>query len=158
MIEDVTYVDSATFPIARERTILVVDACSSERARVAEGLILCGFRVASACSVADAFYTAVSVRPDLILVAMALPSSSGIELAGSLKRDRRLRDIPIVVYGDDALIAADDGAEENVAVRPIPKSELASALHARVLAPRPIHKAAPGNVAGFVSQSRVGQG
>src|SRR5258706_16315162 len=94
MSRDVHDVDSAVFPIKQEETILVIDFCPYERAKMIEGLLLAGFRVASASCLGEAFYSAVSVRPDLILLAMAVPSSSGLELARSLKGDPSVRDIP----------------------------------------------------------------
>jgi PleD family two-component response regulator len=141
MMDDVRYVDSDVFPVAKEETILVIDACSRDRARVVEGLILCGFRVASAASVQEAFYAAISLRPDLILVAMALPSSSAVELARSLKHDARLRDIPLVTYGDASVADALDAEPSRFAVQPIRAEELVSALRARIASPRSIRKA-----------------
>lgn len=144
MMKDVVDVDSAVFPVAaraaQAETILVIDACPRERARTIEGLLLAGFRVASASSVADAFYTAVSVRPDLILVATAIPSSSGVELARQLKGDSRLREIPIVTYGDGAISEAVDASQSRFVVRAIHEGELVDALRARIHSPKPVRK------------------
>jgi PleD family two-component response regulator len=134
--------DPMTMPMALGETILVVDPCPRERARMIEGLLLAGFQVASASSVADAFYRAVSMMPDLILVAMAIPSSNGLELARQLKGDSRLRAIPIVTYGDNAIAEAVDDAHARFVVRTIHAGELVAELRARIHAPR-LYKASP---------------
>ena len=141
MEKSLAEVDSSVFPIAKGETILVIDPCARERARMIEGLLLAGFQVASATSVADAFYRAVSVRPDLILVAMAIPTSNGLELARQLKGDSRLRDTPIVTYGDGAIAEAVDEAHARFTVRTIRAGELVAELRARIHAPRPLRKA-----------------
>lgn len=133
-------IDRALFPHAANdaggETILVIDPCARERARMIEGLLLAGFQVASASSVADAFYRAVSMRPDLILVAMNIPSSNGLELARQLKGNSRLRDVPIVTYGDHAIAEAVDDAHARFAVRTIRAGELVTELRARIQASR----------------------
>jgi len=56
--------------------------------------------------------TAVQVRPDIIVMDLAMPRVSGISAAHHLKHDPRTRKIPIILLTGYGLRAIHDGALE----------------------------------------------
>ena len=69
-----------------------------------------GYETHTAQTAADAMAVARARRPDLILMDIDLAEESGLEVAGALKRDRDLGDVPVVAVtahamrGDEARI------------------------------------------------------
>lgn len=79
--------------------VLVVEDDDELRAVVATVLERGGFAVTQARSVAEALEAlAHGDDPDLIVLDLVLPGGSGHELVAELRRDGRLRRLPLVVY------------------------------------------------------------
>jgi CheY-like chemotaxis protein len=77
-----------------------------------EYLAYCGFRVAEAKSGVEALDKAFELRPDIILMDLALPGMDGWEATRRLKKDQRTRRIPIVAVTGHALAGHSEGARE----------------------------------------------
>jgi CheY-like chemotaxis protein len=88
------------------RTILVVDDSEDFRSMLKTWLETHGYRAVEAGNVQAAIDTALRERPDLILMDVGLPQSSGISAIYRIRKDPLLRDTPVVVltgYSPDAL-------------------------------------------------------
>ena len=78
-----------------------------------------GFAVVCAASGEEALKTALSQRPDLILLDLLLPGIDGLEVARRLKKDASTKEIPIIMVtakGEEADIVAglEVGAEDYI--------------------------------------------
>ncbi|HTV54625.1 MAG TPA: response regulator [Terriglobia bacterium] len=80
-----------------ERLILVVDDFEANRELYAYVLSDAGFKVALASDGQQALDQAFQLRPDLIIMDLALPLISGPDAARRLKADEQTRHIPIIV-------------------------------------------------------------
>jgi signal transduction histidine kinase len=76
--------------------ILVVDDTPANLQLLSGMLKDCGYKVRPALSGELALQSARHSPPDLILLDITMPGISGYEVAGELKRDENLRDIPII--------------------------------------------------------------
>jgi CheY-like chemotaxis protein len=82
--------------------VLVTDDDEDVRTLCQLQLELAGFRVSQAANGQEALDRARSDRPDLILLDVMMPVMDGWECLAELKRDGKLRDIPVfVVTGKD---------------------------------------------------------
>jgi CheY-like chemotaxis protein len=89
-----------------------------------------GYRYAEASDGVESLELALELRPDLVVLDLMLPRKSGIEVLADLRRDRRLRDTPVVVitawtHAQQAALAA--GADRFVA-KPFDPDELKSVV------------------------------
>jgi CheY-like chemotaxis protein len=89
-----------------------------------------GYRYAEASDGVESIELALELRPDLVVLDLMLPRKSGIEVLADLRRDRRLRDTPVVVitawtHAQQAALAA--GADRFVA-KPFDPDELKSVV------------------------------
>ncbi len=78
-----------------------------------------GFQTVCAVSGEDALSKARSVLPDLILLDLMLPAVDGLEVCKQLKRDPKLKDIPIIMLtakGEEAdiITGLESGADDYV--------------------------------------------
>jgi two-component system phosphate regulon response regulator PhoB len=78
-----------------------------------------GFAVVCAASGEEALKTALSQRPDLILLDLLLPAMDGLEVARRLKREDAMKEIPIIMVtakGEEADIVTglEVGAEDYI--------------------------------------------
>jgi two-component system cell cycle response regulator DivK len=78
------------------RTVLVVEDNERSMALFREILEVNGNKVVQARDGAEGLRLARQYRPDLIVMDIQLPDTSGLEIARWLKDDHELRDIPIV--------------------------------------------------------------
>jgi two-component system, chemotaxis family, chemotaxis protein CheY len=78
-------------------TVLVVDDDDEFRIVLGEILAAEGCRVAHARNGAEALHVLGSLTPDLLIVDLAMPVMSGVELLDRLARDERLAGIPVAV-------------------------------------------------------------
>ena len=62
-----------------------------------------GYETRTAQTAADALASARAERPDLILMDIDLSEGSGLDVAGALKRDRDLGDVPVVAVTAHAM-------------------------------------------------------
>jgi signal transduction histidine kinase len=77
-------------------SILVVDDTPANLALLASVLKEKGYRVRPVTSGALALKAARSEPPDLVLLDINMPVMNGFEVCAELKRDERLRDIPVI--------------------------------------------------------------
>ncbi|MEK6281483.1 MAG: response regulator [Acidobacteriota bacterium] len=77
-------------------TIMLADADDDNRCLIKSILELQGFFVVEATNGQEAVDLAVSRRPDLVLIDLKLPVVSGFTAIRRFKRDKTLRDIPII--------------------------------------------------------------
>lgn len=87
--------------------ILIVAATESSR-RLANILRKAGYSVAEANSGESALKTAGSVSPKLILMAIVMPDSNGLEVAARLRRNPDLESAPIILLGSVTPIGMND--------------------------------------------------
>jgi CheY-like chemotaxis protein len=78
-------------------TVLVVDDEADIADTVAAVLTAEGYRVRKASDGAEAVESLKAVRPDLILMDYEMPRMRGTEVCARIRRDRRQRDIPILL-------------------------------------------------------------
>ena len=75
-----------------------------------------GFEAIGARSGDEAFTLAVSEQPDLVILDVMMPGTSGIETCRLLKNDRRTRHLPVILLtartsGDDRAAGEEAGAD-----------------------------------------------
>jgi len=78
--------------------IVIIDDDAETSAQLAELFRAAGFAVTTIGSALGATDVIKRVRPDLIVLDLALPYRSGASLLGSLKADPALAMVPVVVY------------------------------------------------------------
>ena len=76
-----------------------------------------GYRYVEATDGEAAISACRTERPDLVLLDVMLPGASGLEVLQTLRRDRGLRDVPVIVVSawqspDDQAAAATAGADD----------------------------------------------
>ncbi len=81
----------------QQQKILVVDDSMVICRLVCQGLQELGFSVSSASNGHAGLRKAIEEKPDLILTDLNMPEMGGMELCRLLKKDAKLREIPIVV-------------------------------------------------------------
>lgn len=89
--------------------VLVVEDYPDAREMYVEYLKFSGFRVAEARNGVEALDRAFELRPDVILMDLALPRMDGWEATRRLKTDARTRNIPVVALTGHSL----DGSAES---------------------------------------------
>jgi CheY-like chemotaxis protein len=102
-------------PTPAERSfplVLVVEDYEDARAMYVEYLKLSGFRVAEAANGIEAVQRAFDLRPDVILMDLALPRMDGWEATRQLKADVRTRHIPVVALTGHALASHVESARQ----------------------------------------------
>jgi CheY-like chemotaxis protein len=92
--------------------VLIVEDYEDARAMYAEFLKLSGFRVAEAVNGVEALQLAFDLRPDVILMDLALPRLDGWEATRQLKADARTRHIPVVALTGHALASHVESARQ----------------------------------------------
>jgi two-component system, cell cycle response regulator DivK len=90
--------------------VLVVEDYQDAREMYAAYLQFSGYRVAEATNGYEAIELAQRLRPDIILMDLALPKMDGWEATRRLKADARTRQIPIVALTGHALAGHAEGA------------------------------------------------
>ena len=91
--------------------VLVVEDYQDAREMYAAYLEFSGYRVAEATNGVEALEQAHALKPDIILMDLALPKMDGWEATRQLKADARTRDIPIVALTGHALAGHAEGAK-----------------------------------------------
>jgi CheY-like chemotaxis protein len=83
--------------------ILLVEDYSDAREMYAAFLKVSGFRVVEARNGVEAVDKGTRLRPDIILMDLALPGLDGWEATRRLKEDQRTHDIPVIALTGHAL-------------------------------------------------------
>ena len=96
--------------------ILIAEDDVDNREGYAEYLSFLGYRVAQAANGEDALVWARQLRPDVLLLDLALPGVDGWEVARQLKTDNSTRSMLVIalsacVFPDDVLRATDAGCD-----------------------------------------------
>jgi two-component system, cell cycle response regulator DivK len=91
--------------------VLVVEDYQDAREMYAAYLEFSGYRVAEATNGVEALQQAHALKPDIILMDLALPKMDGWEATRQLKADARTRNIPIVALTGHALAGHAEGAK-----------------------------------------------
>jgi len=104
-------------------SVLVVDDDPDNRDVLAEYLRFCGFDVASACNGAEALSVARTVRPQVVLMDLAMPGLDGYETTRRMKADPLTKDTVVCAVTALAMPAdqqsARDAGCEAVFIKPI---------------------------------------
>ena len=116
------------------RQILVVEDERPIREMVAFGLRRAGFEVVEAEDTREARARIADRRPDLVLVDWMLPDMSGLELTRALKRDKDMREVPIIMLTaraeeQDKVNGLEGGADDYV-TKPFSPRELLARINA----------------------------
>lgn len=83
--------------------MLLVDDFDDNREMYAEYLVFAGLRVAEAQNGLEALERARTLRPDVVVMDLALPGVDGWEATRRLKEDAATRDIPVIALTGHAL-------------------------------------------------------
>lgn len=92
--------------------ILVVDDFADGREVLVEYLRYCGFTVHGAASGTEAIEIALTARPRVILMDLAMPGIDGVETTRRLKADERTRDIIVIALTARAMLTDEAIARE----------------------------------------------
>jgi len=135
------------------RRILIVEDEKPIRDMIAFGLRRAGFEIAEAEDCASARSRIADSRPDLMLVDWMLPDMSGLELTRQVKRDRELREIPIIMLTARAeeqdKVAGLEGGADDYLTKPFSPRELLARIQAV------LRRAAPGGGEDVVRAERL---
>jgi two-component system cell cycle response regulator DivK len=122
--------------------VLLVDGHDDTRELYATALQSLGFEIATVGDGADAYARAWQMHPDVIVTEVWLPQLDGWELISEIRRDRRTRDIPIVIVTADGHPVARERAQRDgcaaFLVKPCVPDDLAAELR-EVLNRQPLH-------------------
>jgi two-component system, cell cycle response regulator DivK len=103
---------SASRALRQAPLVLIVDDSVDTRELYSEYLSNRRLRVISAADGNAGVLTALSVRPDVIVMDLAMPVLSGTQAIARLKTDPRTRRVPIIVLTGYAFRAIEEGALE----------------------------------------------
>jgi two-component system, cell cycle response regulator DivK len=113
--------------------VLVVDDFDDARELYRACLEHAGYRTAEARNGEEAVASAFALRPDLVLLDLAMPVMDGVEAARRLKADERTRHTPLVALTGYAVARYADAAREagcaRVLIKPVLPSDLVSTVN-----------------------------
>jgi CheY-like chemotaxis protein len=112
--------------------VLVVDDSSHAREMYCEYLRHRGFGVLMAADGSQAIQQAVTARPDVIVMDLAMPNMSGVTATKWLKSHPRTRNVPVVILTGYPYKAIEEGALEAGAAMMLTKPCLPEELEAHV--------------------------
>jgi CheY-like chemotaxis protein len=109
--------------------ILVVDDDEDSRRILMYGLGSAGYRVLLAENGAAAVELCRQLRPDLVIMDLAMPEMDGYTATRALKADERTRDVPVIawsarVFAGDTTDLRDAGFDEVLAKPALPADVL----------------------------------
>jgi chemosensory pili system protein ChpA (sensor histidine kinase/response regulator) len=84
-------------PIKKIRTVMIVDGSVTERKTTLRLMEKQGFSVVMAENSVDAMSRLKSVRPDVVLLFIKTPRMDGFEVLRSVRRDKKLKKMPIIM-------------------------------------------------------------
>jgi CheY-like chemotaxis protein len=93
-------------------SVLIVDDVSDTREMYAFYFRRQGFTVSTALDGRNGLDVAMAQRPDVIVMDLSMPGMDGITVTRTLKRDARLRHIPILILTGYPMRAVQEGALE----------------------------------------------
>ncbi len=86
--------------IETKRTVLLVEDHPPEREMIRRALVAQGFHVETAVDYLGAVAYLSKLVPHLICLDLTLPRESGFELCEYIRKDQRLRFVPVMVVSD----------------------------------------------------------
>ena len=114
--------------------VLVVDDFDDARELYCACLEQAGYRTAEARNGLEAVERALEVKPDVVLLDLAMPVMDGVEAARLLKADHRTRDIHLIALTGYAVARYADAAKAagcaQVLVKPVLPADLVIAVDA----------------------------
>ncbi len=105
--------------------VLVVDDDEDSRRILMYGLGSAGYRVLFAENGAAAVELCQTIRPDLVIMDLAMPEMDGLAATKVLKGDQRTRDVPVIawsarVFNSDTRVLSEAGFDEVLAKPALP--------------------------------------
>ena len=88
--------------MASPRRVLIVEDFETLRKLVADHLGACGYQVLEAANGKAAIQTAISGKPNLILLDIRLPDISGLDVVRELRKLSQTKKIPIVGWSAES--------------------------------------------------------
>lgn len=114
--------------------VLVVDDFDDARELYCACLEQAGYRTAEARNGVEAVERALEVKPDVVLLDLAMPVMDGLEAARQLKADDRTRDIHLIALTGYAVARYAEAAKAagcaQVLVKPVLPADLVIAVEA----------------------------
>ena len=80
-----------------EKNILVIDDSSTNIVLLNAVLVQRGYKVTSALNAQEGYKLVNKEKPDLILLDLLMPEISGFDFLETIKQDKKLRHIPVVI-------------------------------------------------------------
>src|SRR3989454_8487763 len=116
------------------RKVLIVDGDSATRREVRSACAQDGYQVVEADTGAEALRQIDSLRPNLVLLEVALPDASGFDVCRELRKKDTA--VPVIMMSSrsdeiDAVVALEIGADDYV-VKPLRLRELAARIAAHL--------------------------
>ena len=122
------------------RTVLVVDDNPDERAIQGAMLTHLGYRVAEAADGGEALERARAMRPDLILLDVAMPRMDGFAVCRALRANEQTRDIAILLFTASVVREVRDQASaagaNDVLMKPVDPHTVAERIRALIGGPQ----------------------
>ena len=111
---------TATSPISKQKTALVVDDSKLARYVLKEMLIGFGIKVETSESAEEALGSLSAFRPDVIFMDHMMPGMDGFQAVQAIKNDPKTATIPILMYTskDDGMYVSQARALGAVGVLP----------------------------------------
>jgi CheY-like chemotaxis protein len=121
---------------AGRSVVLVVDDDFDIREALSDVLASEGYSVVTAADGGEALdRLRDGIRPDVMLLDLMMPRVSGVEVIDALRKDEKLRRIPVVVCSANRGYGPDDLGVHDVLRKPVSVEELLDAV-ARAIHPR----------------------
>jgi DNA-binding response OmpR family regulator len=102
-------------------TILLVEDDPILRSQIKDHLEESRFKVLIAASARAAYDQLATLKPDLVILDLVLPDSSGYEVCEHIRRDPKTKDVPVLVVSARLLPSHRAQAEEAGATAFLPK-------------------------------------
>lgn len=114
------------------KRVLVVDDSEDLRFTLAQLLKIEGYEVTEASNGAQAIELALTAEPDLILLDLSLPVIDGVEAAKQIRRQERMKSVPIIALSghelDDIQTSAQGAGFTDYLTKPVDFDALARML------------------------------
>ncbi len=88
-----------------EKTVLIIEDEADAAELFAEMMRVSGFRVLKTTSSAPAMAMMTAERPDIVLLDIMMPDSSGLDILRQMRREPALANIPVVVVSAKSMPA-----------------------------------------------------
>ncbi len=126
-------------------SVLIIDDDAWMRSVIAEFLLDEGYVVDEAADGATGLHMAEALEPDVVLLDLALPVRSGLEVLRRLKERSATRHIPVIVVSAYAtlLVRDDEARPEGLLQKPVDLKELLDQVNGLIRAADPKFRLLP---------------